>query len=48
LGGHQRSSKEYLRTMQEQGVREGLSKRDAAFGDYREGAKVAAPTKAPS
>jgi enoyl-CoA hydratase len=48
LGGHQRSSKEYLQTMQEQGVREGLSKRDGTFGDYRESAKVAAPTKAPS
>jgi enoyl-CoA hydratase len=48
LGGHQRSSKEYLRTMQENGVRDALSKRDGAFKDYRENATVASSTKAPS
>ncbi|HLF40007.1 MAG TPA: enoyl-CoA hydratase-related protein [Acidimicrobiia bacterium] len=37
LGFHQRSSKEYMRSFQEKGVRQNLSDRDRAFGDYREG-----------
>ena len=37
LGFHQRSSKEYMRSFKEKGVRENLSARDRAFGDYREG-----------
>jgi enoyl-CoA hydratase len=36
LGFHQRSSKRYLASMRDEGVRAGLSARDAAFGDYRE------------
>ena len=36
LGFHQRSSKEYMRSFKEKGVRENLSARDRAFGDYRE------------
>lgn len=37
LGFHQRSSKEYLRSFADKGVRQALSDRDQAFGDYREG-----------
>jgi enoyl-CoA hydratase len=37
LGFHQRSSKEYMRAFKDKGVRENLSSRDRAFGDYREG-----------
>jgi enoyl-CoA hydratase len=33
---HQKSARTYLRALQEKGVREGLSHRDRAFGDYRE------------
>lgn len=36
LGFHQRSSREYMRSFAEQGVTAALSKRDKAFGDYRE------------
>jgi enoyl-CoA hydratase len=36
LGFHQRSSKEYMRSFKTQGVRQNLSARDRAFGDYRE------------
>jgi enoyl-CoA hydratase len=38
LGFHQRSSKDYMRAFREKGVRQNLSDRDRAFGDYREGA----------
>jgi enoyl-CoA hydratase len=37
LGFHQRSSKEYMRSFKEKGVKANLSERDRAFGDYREG-----------
>lgn len=36
LGFHQRSSREYMQTFASEGVTAALSKRDAAFGDYRE------------
>jgi enoyl-CoA hydratase len=36
LGFHQRSSKEYMRSFKEKGVKANLSERDRAFGDYRE------------
>jgi enoyl-CoA hydratase len=36
MGFHQRSSKEYLRGFAERSVRDQLSDRDRAFGDYRE------------
>lgn len=36
LGFHQRSSKEYMRSFREKGVKANLSERDRAFGDYRE------------
>jgi enoyl-CoA hydratase len=36
LGWHQRSSKEFMRGFREKGVRQNLSERDRAFGDYRE------------
>jgi enoyl-CoA hydratase len=36
LGFHQPSSKAYLRSFAERGVKEALSERDRAFGDYRE------------
>jgi enoyl-CoA hydratase len=36
LGLHQRSSQKYLAEMKDSSVREGLTARDAAFGDYRE------------
>jgi enoyl-CoA hydratase len=36
LGFHQRSSKDFMRSMKEGGVRQGLSGRDRAFNDYRE------------
>lgn len=36
LGFHQRSSREYMRGFQESSVPQNLSKRDKAFGDYRE------------
>lgn len=36
LGWHQRSSKEYMRGFRDKGVRQNLSERDRAFGDYRE------------
>jgi enoyl-CoA hydratase len=35
-GFHQRSSREYMRSFAEKGVRQALSERDRAFGDYRE------------
>jgi enoyl-CoA hydratase len=37
LGFHQRSSRDYMRSFKEKGVRANLSERDRAFGDYREG-----------
>ena len=37
LGFHQRSSKEYMRSFKEKGVKANLSERDRDFGDYREG-----------
>lgn len=40
LGFHQRSSKEYMRSFKEKGVRANLSERDRAFGDYREADEV--------
>jgi enoyl-CoA hydratase len=36
LGFHQRSSKAYMRSLREQGVKQALSGRDRAFADYRE------------
>lgn len=36
LGFHQRSSREYMRSFKEKGVKANLSERDRAFGDYRE------------
>jgi enoyl-CoA hydratase len=36
LGFHQRSSKEYMSAFKKKGVRQNLSERDRAFGDYRE------------
>ena len=36
LGFHQRSSREYMRSFKDKGVRANLSERDRAFGDYRE------------
>ena len=36
LGFHQRSSREYLQSFATEGVTGALSRRDAAFGDYRE------------
>ena len=36
LGFHQRSSREYMRSFKEKGVRANLSERDRSFGDYRE------------
>jgi enoyl-CoA hydratase len=36
LGFHQRSSREYMKSLREKGVRDGLSKRDRVFADYRE------------
>jgi enoyl-CoA hydratase len=36
LGFHQRSSRDYMRGFRENGVRQNLSDRDRAFGDYRE------------
>lgn len=36
LGFHQRSSKAFMKSMRETGVREGLSERDKVFSDYRE------------
>jgi enoyl-CoA hydratase len=38
LGFHQRSSRDYMKSLRDQGVRCGLSKRDGAFNDYRESA----------
>lgn len=40
LGFHQRSSKDYMRSFKEKGVRANLSERDRAFGDYRENDEV--------
>jgi enoyl-CoA hydratase len=40
LGFHQRSSREYMRSFKEKGVRANLSERDRAFGDYRESGQV--------
>ena len=37
LGFHQRSSKEFMRGLRDGPVTEALTKRDGAFGDYREG-----------
>jgi enoyl-CoA hydratase len=37
LGFHQRTSKEYLGAFKAKGVKQSLSDRDRAFGDYREG-----------
>jgi len=37
MGFHQASSKAYMRSFAEKGVREALSERDRGFGDYREG-----------
>ena len=37
LGFHQPSSREYMRGFREHGVTTNLSRRDAQFGDYREG-----------
>jgi enoyl-CoA hydratase len=37
LGFHQPSSREYMRGFGEHGVTTNLSRRDAQFGDYREG-----------
>jgi enoyl-CoA hydratase len=39
LGFHQRSSRDYMRSFKEKGVRDNLSERDRAFGDYRESTK---------
>ncbi len=36
LGFHQRSSREYMRSFKDKGVKANLSERDRAFGDYRE------------
>ena len=36
LGFHQPPSREYLRPFRDEGVKEALSKRERAFGDYRE------------
>jgi enoyl-CoA hydratase len=36
LGFHQRSSKQYMRSFRDNGVKETLSSRDRAFNDYRE------------
>lgn len=48
LGGHQKSSREYMRALREKGVRDGLTLRDRAFGDYRESAGTPASEKASS
>jgi enoyl-CoA hydratase len=48
LGWHQRSSKEYMRGFREKGVRQNLSERDRAFGDYREADVRAAGDPAPA
>lgn len=36
MGFHQKSSREYMKSFQEKGVKEALSERDEKFGDYRE------------
>jgi enoyl-CoA hydratase len=36
LGFHQRSSRDFMKSMQSNGVRESLSERDRTFSDYRE------------
>jgi enoyl-CoA hydratase len=47
LGFHQRSSREYMKSLREQGVRRGLSERDQAFSDYREAASDAPDVVSP-
>jgi len=37
MGFHQKSSREYMKSFREKGVKQALSERDAQFGDYREG-----------
>ncbi len=36
MGFHQKSSREYMKSFADKGVKEALSERDAQFGDYRE------------
>jgi enoyl-CoA hydratase len=37
LAFHQKSSKAFMRSLRERGVKQGLSQRDGSFADYREG-----------
>jgi enoyl-CoA hydratase len=45
LGFHQRSSKDFMRSMAANGVRNSLSGRDKTFGDYREQGEQASVTE---
>jgi enoyl-CoA hydratase len=45
LGFHQRSSKDFMRSMATNGVRDSLSDRDKTFGDYREQGEQASVTE---
>jgi enoyl-CoA hydratase len=44
LGFHQRSSKDFMKSMTSSGVRDSLSNRDRAFGDYREQGEMPSAT----